>query len=216
MISVIMPTYGRREQAENTLHQLMRTLDDRSRIIVVVDNNDLSSYEAHRWSNMSLLMDCHVKMEHYGPVANWNYGVTMFDADYFIMAGDDIHFPKGWLDNALDWYKPGHLLSLADGQRPLATHYMMDKQAMTDILGGVLCVPHYFSQYLDIEATQRARDMGRLILPDQPIFEHRHPAFGTAPRDATHAIGTAWKRKDQKVYQDRKAHGFPNDYEAII
>lgn len=217
MLSVIMPTYGRPERAVETVRRFKETSGDNADMIVVVDGGDSETYTALCDASFppgGMLM-LTVAKTYSGPVSLWNYGATLTNADLLVLGADDAYFLDDWYDRAMKLYKPGHLLSMAD-THSLATHYMVDREFIRDYLGGVFAVPHYFSQYIDVEATRRATIAGRMIWPDTLLWEHRHHTNGLATKDATYRIGDEWMRKDQIVFQDRQAHGFPNDYEPII
>jgi hypothetical protein len=74
---------------------------------------------------------------------------------------------------------------------------------------GYVYHPDYSSLWCDNEAQEVAKKLGRYKFVNQQIFEHRHPAFGKAERDAQYRYTESFYNKDMIVYNRRKAKGFP-------
>ena len=82
--------------------------------------------------------------------------------------------------------------------------------------GGVLVCPAYLHNFVDVEATIRAKNAGRYHYAVDAIVEHRHYLWGKAEKDATYKLSEGTFLPDQETFKKRAAAGFPDDFEPIL
>jgi hypothetical protein len=67
-----------------------------------------------------------------------------------------------------------------------------------------------------VEKTDRAMAAG-VFYESNAYIEHRTWVYGKAPMDQTYMDGSVkYAQLDGQIYQERKAAGFPNDYEPVV
>ena len=160
--------------------------------------------------------------EHQGAAACWNQGSLIATGDAFVLGADDVVYHDGWLDAALvalDKLGGSGMVGFNDGRVPehaFATHHLMTRDFIIDHMGGCFVIPVYGHQFIDLEATARARWAGKYIWAGDAFVEHRHPFHGLAPHDKVYALGASFMAGDRKKYQARLAGGFPDDFEPIL
>jgi hypothetical protein len=74
---------------------------------------------------------------------------------------------------------------------------------------GYVYHPAYKSLFCDNEATQVARERGRLKEVEIPIFYHAHPAAGYPTNDAQYKHTDSFYQEDKATFIKRKAEGWP-------
>lgn len=75
---------------------------------------------------------------------------------------------------------------------------------------GFIYHPSYFSFFCDNEATDVARQRGKLAFIENPIASHEHPSWnGGMKPDATYARNNRFWNQDKENYNRRQALGFP-------
>lgn len=161
-----------------------------------------------------------------GALAAWNRGLQLSTGDIIVPAGDDQKFHANWLDFALESHKEklsGYgvvgMNDLAyDGNKQLATMYMMDRQFIKDHLGGVLCPPIYKYYCVDSEINAKAKSLGRFYWDERAKVEHLHSAHGKRPVDAhdRERLENNYAEIDKKTFEERRAQGFPITWQPLI
>lgn len=137
-----------------------------------------------------------------------------------VLGADDLYWNDGWLEEALavlpeDGYG---FVGLNNGKHTdpdhYAEHYLVSRDYAADHWGGVLACPHYHHYGLDPEASALARRDGVFYWAWKAIVEHRHYKYGFKAKDETYRLGDPFRQIDKDLYTQRKAAGFPIDYEA--
>jgi hypothetical protein len=213
-VSIILPTHGRKEQAVKCLDQLFETVQGRDVEVIVVSDD-------------TLIEDSRVKMivtdNTHGAIANWNAGLAHATGDAIVLGADDLWFHEGWLEAALRGLlgMPEHsgmvgLNDMATDGTRFATHYLMTRDYIERFNGGVLAIPKYQHNFIDVEATARAMKAGRYHYAEDSLVEHRHYLWGKAEKDATYQRTAGTFKPDQETFLQREAAGFPNDFEPVL
>lgn len=139
-----------------------------------------------------------------------NRGIIQRGWDILINMSDDMWFIKNGFDNIIRMHcKADDFVHFPDGN-------VNEKLCTMSIMGidyykrfGYVYHPDYASLWCDNEAQEVAQKLGRYKYINQQIFEHRHPAFGKAQTDQQYRFTESFYKKDQVVYNRRKAKGFP-------
>ncbi len=218
-LSIIMPTKGRGEQAVRCIEQLFKTTNDFEVECIVVAHPDESNQKAFsNYSNPNV----QVIWEECSAIQGWNIGASKACGDYLKVGDDDLWYHDNWL---LEAYKViqetpdghGYFKIRSDSQNYWGERCIGSRRFFKEVLGGVLCIPHYLSQYDDVEKTDRAIIEDLFFQAPNAYIEHRHWVYGKAIKDDTYKRGgIALVGQDEKTYKYRKSIGYPSDYLAVI
>ncbi len=211
-VSIVIPTHGRQEQMRRCLDQLFATIQDRD-VEVIVCSDDT-------WIDDPRVK---MKMTGGGSIEGWNIGLAESTGQAVVLGADDLWFMDGWLDAALRGLLQipekcgmvGFNDMHSDGHR-FATHYLMTRDYIDQYNGGVLAIPAYQHNFIDVEATARAKRAGRYYYARDALVEHRHYIWNAAVKDETYERTAGTFQSDQALFERRCAMGFPNDFEPMI
>lgn len=228
-VSIILPTTGRPARAAKCLQSILDTVGDRAVEIIAVVDADVTTVEMLEsvmfsagigtWPRLSF----DVSNEYRGNVAAWNSGLAQALGTYIVFAADDLTFHPGWLEESLKVMAtlPDGigLVGFNDGHwngNELATHYIMHRQFIIEVLGGVIAWEWYKHSFNDLETNARAKRAGRFAWAEKAMVTHDHWTYGTRERDATDDRWLPDYSAAQRMYAAREAAGFPNDYPPVI
>lgn len=217
-VSCIIPTRLRAAQARRCVDEFFATTAEHEVECIVVADHDLDTVKAMAGSP-ALVLDNEMRR---GAIRSWNVGLMAATGDAFVFGADDLYWKAGWLDAALAALKtlPGESgmvgLNCLDRDDDVATHFLITRQCVVEVMGGVLAVPHYHHYWSDPEMVERAKQAGCYVFEPRAIVEHKSHMAGKAGNDMTYAEALRWFPKDEVIYNQRKEAGFPNDYKAVI
>lgn len=161
--------------------------------------------------------------EYRGCSRAWNDCLAVSTGDPVVFAADDLVWCDGWLDAALaklaEFPDGWGLVGFNDGHwgPELSTHYLMSRQFIVEVLGGVVAWDFYRHSFNDAEVNDRARTSGRYAWCEDAHVRHHHWLFGDRAKDDTDTRTLGSHSEAERVYRERKAAGFPNDgIEAVI
>lgn len=218
-VSVLFPTTGRPEMAERCLFQLRETTAGRR--VEVIAKVDCDPETAVRIA--PLCDKLVVATEYQGCSRGWNDCLRESKGEQIVFAADDLVWGPGWLEAA-----QAKLAELPDGWGmvgfndghwngdELATHYLMSRRFVIEVLGGVVAWDFYEHSFNDVEVNDRAKAAGRYVWAPEALVRHEHWTYGDRPQDATDSRTLARHGVAEAKYRERQAAGFPTDYEAVI
>jgi len=213
-----MPTKGRGPQAVRCIEQLFKTTKGFDVECVVCAHPDESNLEAFS----SPIPNVTVLWEECSAIQGWNIAASHAKGDYLKFGDDDLWYHDNWLAETMKVVESvpdghGYFKIRSDSQNYWAERVVGSRRFFKEVLGGVLLVPAYLSQYCDVEATDKAIEAGLLFDVPHAYIEHRHWVYGKAKQDTTYLQGAIQKSHiDHKTYIDRKNNGFPVDYPAVF
>jgi len=218
MISVLFPTTGRPERAEQCLRQLLATTDGHDiEVIAAVDRDPQTA------RRIATLVDVLLYATDYrGCSKAWNDCLAEANGDPVVFAADDLEWHEGWLDHALETlaeFPDGWgLVGFNDGHwsAELSTHYLMSRRFIVEVLGGVVAWDWYRHSFNDLEVNDRAKAAGRYAWCENARVTHHHWLFGDRDKDATDTRTLGDHAEAERVYKERRAARFPVDYEPVI
>jgi glycosyltransferase involved in cell wall biosynthesis len=218
VISVLLATMGRPEMAEATIKSIHATSPRRDVEIIVAVDGPLEDAD-----NLGAC-GCEIDWspEPRGSSKAWNDALKRAEGDPIVLAADDLEFEPGWLDAALETlaqFEDGWgLVGFNDGHwgPELSTHYLMSRRFIVEVLGGVVAWDCYRHSFNDCEANARAVAAGRYAWCENARVYHRHWLFGDRPQDQTDTRQLGEHSDSARIFLERQAAGFPNDYEAVI
>lgn len=228
--SIILVTCNRPSlalQAVSTLYETTKHLN--IELVMVVDGtvetvNKIKEYLKNKTTDTWTYI-CDYSPERRGALWSWNHGLSMTTGEIIFPSGDDQYFHQHWLDKALEYhekYLDGHgMVALNDkiwDGNALGTTLLYDRQFCIDHLGSVCTYPAYNYFYVDNELNDRAKLSGRFIWCPESVVEHIHPDVRKRPRDFLDRERQEHNfiSIDRKIFEKRKAAGFPNDFEPAI
>lgn len=218
MISVLLATTGRAEQAAACASSVFLTTEDYDVEVVAAVDNDLDTAEA--LTALGCVVDHSINYR--GCSRAWNDALALCGGDPVVLAADDLDFQTGWLDAALEqllrfpdeWgmvgFNDGHL------NHGLSTHYLMSRRFVIEVLGGVIAWECYRHSFNDVEVNERARAAGRYSWAEGAHVLHSHWTYGDRAQDDTDARWLGEHSASEAAYNARHAAGFPSDYAPVI
>lgn len=217
MLTAILPTKGRGEQAVRCINRFLETTEGLDTEILIMAYPDASNEEfmpkmpkcvSIHWLD-NPLMEC------------YNIGASLAKGNFLFDFDDDAWFQDGWLHKVYKTFdsipnQHGYVKIQSDNSCYWAERAIGNRQFYIDVLGGVLSIPHYFSQWNDVEKSERAM-AASLFFESDAYIEHRTWVYGKAQMDETYQNGSRkYADIDGATFKLRKAAGYPNDYEPII
>lgn len=129
---------------------------------------------------------------------------------------DDIIPKAGWLAEVmktLDYVDGYGYIKIPSQDNPgyWAERAVAPRRLYQEELGGVVYIPKYLYVYQDMEKTDRMLAKGLFYVANNALIEHHKPTDKTY-----YEGGVAHHDQDLKMYLDRKAAGFPNDYPSVL
>ena len=222
-LSVIIPTCKRPMILKAMLSSLISTTQGYEDIeIIALIDNDLKSAE------IALENGCILDYsdERRNVLYLWNKGLQLSTGDFIHPAMDDLLYHENWLQYGLESHREelsgcgvvGFNDLAYDGNIQVATQFMFDKKYCREYMGGVIAPPVYTYLAIDLEINERAKMAGKFYWDKMAIVEHKHSAHGKREYDDH----DRWKdenelaKKDGAIFEDRKARGFPIEWESLI
>ena len=218
-VSIITPSRRRPAQLRKCIERLIETVQGHDVEIIVVSDGDKETALAMADVEGIILI---VDEERTGAAACWNQATRIATGDAFVLGADDLYWGDGWLDaalRALDRLGGSGMIGFNDGRVPehaFATHHLMTRDYIIDHMGGCFVIPVYKHQYIDLEATARARACSKYLWAGDCNVEHLHYAHHKAPFDETYRLGAESMSVDGELYKARMAAGWPDDFEPIL
>ena len=219
-IAILLPTIYRKDGLHRTLTSLFHTTKDYELTVVV----------AHEWDDDDAVKVCSLyngkviraicEKNKQGPAYAWNTALAAAQYhDAYFLASDDIEFTLCWLDEVIKTYNVANkgLIGVNDGtgkyeRAGFCTHYFMTRKFIRDVNGGVVCCPHYYADFTDVEVIDRAKKVNQFAYADKArIFHHWREVD-----DEAYRRGDERRTEARGIYLRRKEKGFINDWEPII
>ena len=139
-------------------------------------------------------------------------GVSRVDAEWYLLAADDISFERGWWE-ATERFRSGHaqVIGTNDGANPRCsisgihtTHALVhrDFHAMGETESPVC--PKFHHWYADDELCWTAKARGVWAWCEQARITHHHPYFDqSVPLDDTYRLGEKYRAEDHALWVER-------------
>ncbi len=209
-VSVLLPTTGRPDRAEACIRNLRETAD--VEVICAVDADHETALRVAPLVDRLL-----VSAAYRGCSQAWNDCLAEATCDAIVFGADDLRWESGWLEAAEANFETG-FVGFNDGHwgEELSTHYMMSREFIVSVLGGVVAWPAYKHSFNDLEVNQRARAANRYAWCEDAHVYHEHWLFGDREKDDTDSRRLPEHSNDQRIYDKRRAAGFPVDYSPVI
>jgi len=229
LVSIILPTTGRKDMAVKCINRLLRSVNEPIELICVIDS-DTESEKSIR----SLFLDWNKKFpydrlfisysENYRGIGrSFNDGLKISSGEYIVPASDDVWFDDRWLEAAMHEMKKfpegGGMVALNDTHHngaELATLFLASRWFICNCMNGVLFFECYKYWHSDIEATERAKRVGRYTWAKNSVVRHDHWAWGTRAEDDTDRLNKKFLDESAGICARRREAGWPDDFEPVI
>lgn len=226
-VSIIIPTCKRPQMLSRMLASLKETTSGYDVETIVIVDNDIVSANVAMEYGCDIVEHCNYRR---GALYCWNRGLQLSDAtnskNIVVPAGDDQVFHDGWLGYALESHQErlgGYgVVGMNDlaynGNTQLATMVLFDRQFCKDYLGGVIAPPVYLYYCVDSEINAIAKEMNKFYWDERSKVEHLHSAHNKRPVDDhdIERLSANMAEIDNKLFEERKAEGFPKSWKAVI
>jgi hypothetical protein len=145
-----------------------------------------------------------------------NYIRDRSEEPYILLGADDLRFHDGWDDEALLVFDQNDVgvvgtNDLANPRVRSGTHatHPMVCRGYADMYGTIdepelLLHEGYWHQFVDNELVETAKARGCWAFANYSKVEHLHPAWNTAPDDATYQRGQEQGREDLMLFHERR------------
>lgn len=218
LVSVVIPSLNRPGKLRDCLEQLLTASPEVEVIVAAHPDDKATQRMVKRLAVVKLVTTPGTSVE------AWNIGAAAASGDYLVLGADDLWFYDGWYEAALEAMAKlgGHGLVAFNDLSPLAgrlaTHYMVSRNYAVNEWGGFLAAPYYKKQWIDNEATHRARRDERFIYAEDSVVEHMHPVWDKGENDSTYQMAedNEWYADGEKVFVERMQAGFPNEHEPYF
>lgn len=223
-VSILIATCGRWQMFDDMLSSLQGTKPSEVKMeVIAVIDEDVETYKVAAEYQVNIV-DFSLKKR--GALWSWNRALQLSSGDIIVPAGDDQRFYPNWLDYALESHREklgGYgVVGMNDlaynGNTQLATMFLFDRKYCKEHMGGVLAPPVYKYYCVDSEINAKAKSLNRFYWDERAIVEHLHSAHGKRPVD-NHDLDRQkgnYMELDNKIFEERKAQGFPVTWSAII
>jgi GT2 family glycosyltransferase len=213
--AVIVPVLRRPGNAAPFMASLKASGAPLARVYAVADADDTETAAAWKEAGAQVLT-------WYGPppgtfAQKVNIGYRATTEPWLLLAGDDVKFHPGWLDQAQHAARDGaDVVGTNDLHNPLvtagdhATHLLI-RRAYVDEQGaswdgpGVVAHEGYRHWFVDNEFVAAAKQRGAWTMAIHSKVEHLHPLWGLAEDDETYALGREHIEADKALFEKRLA-----------
>lgn len=220
MISLFIASMNRPDLFERCVRSIRGTTNpDEVEVIAVLDCDRKSAELA-----LQLCDIVDFSKEKRGAIYCWNMGLRHATGDMLMPFGDDQLCHPHWLETAMSAHK-GHLGGygmvavndlMHNGRESVGTTVIYDRQFCKDVLGGVAAFPVYHYYRIDLELNARAKAAGKYYWEENSIVEHCHSANGKRQMDDIDREHTVFWNDDERIYNERKAANWPNNFAPVI
>jgi glycosyltransferase involved in cell wall biosynthesis len=219
--AVIVPVLGRPQNAAPFMESLAASGAPLAKVYAVADLDDTDTAKAWEEAGASVLPVA--GFDHPGPgtfAEKVNIGYQVTDEPWLLLAGDDVGFHPGWLDQAQHAARDGadvvgtndlHNPRVTAGEHsphPMVRRAYIDEQGASWDGPGVVCHEGFRHWFVDDELVTVAKQRGAWVAAPHAKVEHLHPLWGLAADDETYALGREHIEADKALFEARLAeHG---------
>jgi len=218
-LSILMASMFRKEQMLEVIQRFRDTLKDIKYEFIIYIEEGRESYEAIKdMPNVTALWG----ETQTTPIRCTNECLKLAKGDFIMSASDDTFPERGWYEAVMTAFDKlpnrSGLVGVNDMHRDgngLSTIFVMSRDFVINEMGGVFVPPCYNAYYSDPEVNEVAKAKGKFIWAKDAHMEHRHHGFGY-PMDDLYQRNMRFIADDTATYLNRKARGYPIEWEPII
>ncbi len=222
LFSACMPTRGRAAQAVRAVENFYETTKGHHVEMSVLSHPDDAVEGLKRFLNNPAYPGFKLQVADTDAISGWNLAAQAARGDLLKVWDDDLIAQPGWLDAFFAFFDSIGNPDLAyiglwddHGWVPhkLFTRAVGTRRFFVEICGGRLTIPKYKSWCDDLEKFDLAKEhhCGHYC-PDSKINHLQAGRAAGVAFDATARIGAQFHGDDDRIYNTRKAQGFPQDW----
>jgi glycosyltransferase involved in cell wall biosynthesis len=213
--AVIVPVLRRPGNAAPFMASLKASGAPLARVYAVTDADDTETAAAWREAGAQVLTWHGPSPGTFAQKVNIGYRAT--SEPWLLLAGDDVKFHPGWLDQAQHAARDGaDVIGTNDLHNPRVTAgdhspHPMVRRAYIDEQGaswdgpGTVAHEGYGHWFVDDELVTAAKQRGAWAAAPHAKVEHLHPLWGLAADDETYALGRGHIEADKALFEKRLA-----------
>jgi GT2 family glycosyltransferase len=213
--AVIVPVLRRPQNAAPFMASLKASGADLATVYAVADADDPDTAQAWKESGATVLTWHGPSPGTFAQKANIGYRATA--EPWLLLAGDDVKFHPGWLDQAQAAARDGaDVVGTNDLHNPRVTAgdhspHPMIRRAYIDEQGaswdgpGTVAHEGYAHWFVDDELVTVAKQRDTWTAAPHAKVEHLHPLWGLAEDDGTYALGREHIEQDKALFEKRLA-----------
>jgi len=189
-------------------------------LLFICSPGDLDQqHECRRLSRVNANVNCHTvtwKSDRGDFALKTTYGIRMTSSPWIFFGADDLEFTPGWDIAALRVAQETgkRVIGTNDGANPSvkrglhATHLLVARSYIKEY--GVVDEENAFysssydHQATDVEAVEWAKRNNEWAFAKDSVVLHKHPIWGTAPKDATYTKALRSGRADIELFNQRR------------
>ncbi len=211
------PTRGRVEKFFSTLDLYYKMIEGRDfEFLVTIDIDDKSMNTAPVMNRLAGYGNLKYQIvQHVSKIYAVNTGIEGQKFDILFIVSDDMIPQVYGFDNIIRSDFSKHFPDLT-GCLWYNDGFQKDNVNTLQIMGrrwyerfGYVYYPGYKSLFSDVEYQDVAKRLGKIVYIDNVIVRHEHPNYGFGKYDSHYRMNNTNEAHDKKLYEDRKAIGFP-------
>lgn len=215
--AVIVPVMKRPQNAEPFMRSL-RASSGLAKVYAIADESDIETINA--WHEAGADVRTWNDWDDTEPgtfAQKVNHGYKVTSEPWLFLAGDDVRFHPGWLDQAQAAAGDQlHVVGTNDLANPRVTAgehatHMLIRRSYVDEHGAswdgpkVVCHEGYRHWYVDDEIVTAAKQRGVWVHAPASVVEHLHPLWGEAESDEVYELGAKHSKQDYARFKQRLA-----------
>jgi hypothetical protein len=213
--AVIVPVLRRPQNAAPFMASLKASGAPLARVYAVADFDDPDTAKAWDEAGATVLTWQGPPPGTFAQKVNIGYRVT--GEPWLLLAGDDVKFHPGWLDQAQHAARDGadvvgtndlHNPRVTAGEHsphPLVRRAYIDEQGASWDGPGTVAHEGYGHWFVDDEIVTVARQRDTWVMAHHAKIEHMHQLWGLAEDDETYALGRKHIEADRELFRARLA-----------
>lgn len=213
--AVIVPVLRRPGNAAPFMESLAASGAPLARVYAVADADDTETAAAWKEAGAQVLTWHGPSPGTFAQKVNVGYRATA--EPWLLLAGDDVKFHPGWLDQAQHAARDGadvigtndlHNPRVTAGEHsphPLVRRAYIDEQGASWDGPGVVAHESYRHWFVDDELVTAAKQRDTWAAAPHSKVEHLHPLWGLAADDETYALGREHIEADKALFGKRLA-----------
>lgn len=213
MIAAIMPCRGRPEQTVRNVKRLLATAGNVEWKLYLVCDGDREVYNTIRQALPDVTIGGSQQKQGYWRCLQQATSQQATEENLIANLANDLLPGQHWLQRAVSAHRQtfpdGYgMVGFNDGHHETghSCHFLIDRDLLTHLGGWPVWYDHNFG---DTELCQRAIALGLYVKAPWATLFHDHPYFGGAD-DQVYAEGRARVERDQQLYEQRRAAGWPS------
>lgn len=221
-LSIVMPTKGRGPQAARLCKQIAKTTLGFNVELIVLAHPEAETKEAFDALPQTAKDILNLEYLDCRAIDGYQIGAGKATGTHLLAMEDDAWPHPEWLAHTMRKFDEipdghGYVKLPSDSRDPWAERAVGNRRFFWEVLGGVICVPHYITVYDDVEKSERAQKAGLFFEATGAYVEHRTHVYNKAPIDKTYQEGgLTWWPTDRKTFLERQAAGYPIDYKPSL